>query len=247
MERRQKPGITPSALGQGRERRPNFASSKDEHRLVIATLRISPRKGVWLGTFSRRHPYHLLELLSRTEVSPTVSVADIWISGHPPGVWGKEIAAFRDVVSVDCLSELGEGTLYRVKMQNPPIVYLYQRLKLPLPLPLRIQGGVAYWEVVAPEEDFQEVLKFARAEGNEPRVTSIRRHPLHDHVPLLTRAQKALLAEAMADGYFAVPREINLTELARKLGRNKSTVSERISIIEKRLLESALSPLELHS
>ena len=44
----------------------------------------------------------------------------------------------------------------------------------------------------------------------------------------------------MAAGYFAVPRGITLTDLARRLDRSKSAVSEAIAIIERKLLESAM-------
>jgi len=229
------------------ERSSKFPRTSDPERLLIAKLRIRIRPQTWLGVFTLRHPYVLMEVLSRSAVSPKVSVADIWITGQRPGIWGKEIAAFQDVVKVDCLAEMGGGTLYRVTMQNPPIIYLYQRLKLPLPLPLRIQAGYAHWEVVARAWEFEEVMKFARAYGHEPRVMSIRSHRLRDHVPLLSPTQTTLLTEAMAAGYFAVPRKINLTDLSRKLGRNKSTISENIALIEKKLLESALAPRELQS
>lgn len=240
-----RPTRLPSSFGGKAEPPPKFPKGQNEPPLLIATVRVRVHDHVWLAIFSKRHPYHLVEILSRSEVSQSVSVFDIWISGQPPGVWGKEIERFDDVVSVDCLAEVGQGTLYRVQMQNPPVIEVYRRLKLPLPLPLRIQAGIAFWELVAREREFHEVMKFGRDTGQEPRVLSIRGRPLQDHVPLLTKSQTALLTEAMAAGYFAVPRKISLTELARKLGRNKSTVSERIAMIEKKLLESALSPREL--
>lgn len=125
-------------------------------------------------------------------------------------------------------------------MENPPIVSLYRRLELPLPLPLRMQGGFVRWEVVARARIFYKVLEFAHQFGLQPQVISIRRRPLHDHLPLLSSAQQTILNQAMDAGYFAVPRGITLTALARKLGRSKSGISESIALIEKKLLESAL-------
>jgi len=46
----------------------------------------------------------------------------------------------------------------------------------------------------------------------------------------------------MAAGYFAVPRGITLTALARRLHRSKSSISESLALIEKQLLETALRP-----
>jgi hypothetical protein len=208
--------------------------------LFVATVRLRIPEHTWTGPFSRRHPEASIELLNRSDVGANLSVSDHWISGQPPGVWGNEIGTYRDVVRVDSLAEVGEGTVYRVTLKNPPVVYLYRRLGLPLPLPLRIRAGILEWEVVARPKEFREVLKFLRRADPGARVTSIRRQPLRDHLPQLTDTQHALLTQAMAAGYFAVPRRITLTELARKVERSKSAVSEAIALIERKLLESAL-------
>jgi hypothetical protein len=214
----------------------------NEDRLLLATLRLSIPEGVWTGPFSKRHPTVRLEALNRTEVSPDVSVSDYWISGAPPGAWGREIASFPDVLRVDSLTEVGGGCLYRVTYQNPQIVYLYRRLEVPMPFPLRIQGGCITWEVVARASEFEEIMGYLRGRDRNLKVMSIRRRPLRHHLPMLTEAQESLLREAMAAGYFAVPRGITLTDLARKLDRSKSSVSESIAIIERKLLETVLGP-----
>jgi hypothetical protein len=217
-----------------------FTKAKDADRVLLVTLRLRLPERNWFGPFTRLHPHALIEILRIGEVSRDVSVIDLWISGQPPGAWGKEIAEFPGVVSVDALAEVGRGTLYRITMENPPIVSLYRHLGLPLPLPLRMQGGFVRWEVVARGRVLYEILDFGHKSGLQPQVISIRRRPLHDHLPLLSAAQQTLLNQAMDAGYFAVPRGITLTALAWKLGRSKSGISESIALIEKKLLESAL-------
>lgn len=214
----------------------------DPDRVLLASLRVRVREEIWTGSFSRRHPKECVEILNHHVVTTDVSVSDHWISGQPPGVWGREIAAYPDVVNVDCLAEVGEGSLYRIIFRNPPVVYLYRRLRLPFPLPLRIQDGFIRWEVVARARDFRRILNFARQADPAAQVVSLRSHPLRDHHPLLSEIQRTLLSEAMAAGYFAVPRRISLTDLARQLERSKSSVSEAMAQIERKLLESALRP-----
>lgn len=191
------------------------------------------------------HPNVSVEALNRSDVSKDVSVSDYWISGQPPGVWARELSGFPDVLKVDSLAEVGEGSLYRITYRNPGIIYLYRELGMPIQFPLRIQGGFIRWEVVARHSEFQEVLKYARAVDPDFQVVSIRRRPLRSHLPMLTDSQHQLLTQAMAAGYFAVPRGITLTDLARRLDRSKSAVSEAIAIIERKLLESALRPTSL--
>jgi predicted DNA binding protein len=211
-----------------------------EDRLLLATLRIRIPDTLWTGAFSRRHPTLNLEVLNRADVSKDVSVSDHWIGGHPPGVWARELAAHSDVLKVDSLAEVGDGCLYRITYRNPPIIYLYRELGIPIQFPLRIQGGVIRWEVVARESEFRTVLGYAERADPDMQVVSIRRRPLRSHLPVLTDTQHQLLTQAMAAGYFAVPRGITLTDLAARLDRSKSAVSESIAIIERKLLESAM-------
>jgi hypothetical protein len=212
----------------------------EEDRLFIATLRIRIPRQIWTGPFSTAHPGVRLEALNRTEVGPNLSVSDYWIGGGTPGGWANEIAEYKDVLRVESLAEVGDGCLYRITYRNPPILSLYSRLRLPVQFPLRIQAGILHWEVVARRAEFDEVMRYLRQANTPVSVVSIRRRPLRSHLPILTETQQALLTNAMAAGYFAVPRAITLTDLAKRLGRSKSSVSESIAIIEKKLLETAM-------
>ncbi|HXW66575.1 MAG TPA: helix-turn-helix domain-containing protein [Thermoplasmata archaeon] len=210
-------------------------------RILVATLRVRIPPAIWTGPFSTRHPSLRLEVLNRTDVSADISVSDYWIGGGVPGEWTEEIGGFADVVRAEPLAAVGGGCLYRIKYRNPPVIYLYRRLRLPLQFPLRIQAGVLTWEIVSRFAEFRRILEHARAADAGVQVASLRRGPLRSHLPMLTDAQQALLTQAMTAGYFAVPRGITLTELSRKLNRSKSAVSEGIAIIEKKLVESVLS------
>jgi predicted DNA binding protein len=214
-------------------------------RLLLASLRIRIPPGLWTGAFTSAHPNLSAEILNRADVSKDVSVSDYWISGQPPGVWAREIGQYSDVLKVDSLAEVGEGSIYRVTYRNPPVIYLYRELGMPIQFPMRLQGGFIRWEIVARHSEFEKVLKHVGKTDPDFQVVSIRRRPLRSHLPMLTENQQQLLTQAMAAGYFAVPRGITLTALARRLDRSKSGISEAIAIIEKKLLESALRPTSL--
>lgn len=214
-----------------------------EDGLLLATLKVRiPDKGPWTGSFTRVHPGLFLDVMNRSEVTEDVSVSDYWIGGRPPGVWAREIAEYPDVLKVESLAEVGEGSIYRITYRNPPIIYLYRKLRLPLHVPFRIQAGYIHWEVAARRSELDQIIQYARTVDPEFHLISIRRRPLRTHLPVLTESQQQLLTQAMAAGYFAVPRAITLTELARQIGRSKSSVSEAIAVIERKLLESALRP-----
>ncbi|MGP8078865.1 MAG: helix-turn-helix domain-containing protein [Thermoplasmata archaeon] len=222
---------------------PPFATGADSDRLVMATLRVRVSDERWTGMFTRRHPQVCIEVLNRTDVAPMTSVSDHWISGASPGAWSQEIAGFPDVLGVESVMEMGNGCLYRITFKNPPVVELYRRLQIPLPLPLRIQRGTVGWEVVARAFEFRQILQLARQGDPHARVISIRRGPLRNHLPPLSPAEDDLLTAALNQGYFAVPRECTLPELARRVRKSPSAVSESMAVLEKKLIESALGPI----
>ncbi len=232
---------SPGDRANGRGTRfPPQSSEVSEDRLLVATLRVQIPDRIWLGPFSRRHPSVGLEVLGRSEIGRSHVVADIWIGGRPAGIWRREIARYSDVSHVDCLAEVGPGSLYRVRFVGPPVIELYRQLEVPLPFPMRVQGGAIEWEVVARAPEFQRIVRFAQSIDPHLRLTWTRRAPLRSHLPRLTRAQTALLKRAIAEGYFSVPRRITLVDLARAVNRSKSSVSEALARIELKLLESAL-------
>lgn len=218
------------------------ADGRDEaapEGLFLATLRIRIPPGLWTAKFSNAHPHVRLEVLNRSDLNPSVSISDYWVSGNLPGAWANEISQYPDVVRLESLAQVGDGCLYRITYRNPPVIELYRRLKVPLQFPQWMQGGRINWEVAARRREFEEIMRYARRVDPALQVISIRRRPLRSHLPTLTERQHQLLTQAMAAGYFAVPRGITLTALARRLQRSKSSVSESIAIIEKKLLETA--------
>lgn len=221
------------------------ARRDEDQRLVVVTLRIQMAQDHWLGKFSKAHPGVRIEAQHWTGIDSRTSVLDYWIEGLPAGTWTREIDAFPDVRRVEALAELGDGCLYRIVQRTNPVVRLYRQLGVPLKFPLTAMAGVITWEVVAKKSDFDQILAFFHRRKLTVTILSVRRGILRSHIPLLTPGQRQLLTEAMKTGYFAVPRGITLTDLAKRLGRNKSSVSESLALVERKLLETSLRPVQL--
>lgn len=209
--------------------------------IVMATVRFRLPDAVWVGRFSHRHPEVRIEILNYSEVGAARSVADCWISGLPAGRWASELAHLPDVYDVVSLGGVGRGCLYRLTFENPPIIYLYRKLGVPLPLPIWSQAGNCSWEVVARYPEFRRILEFGRAVDPRLRIVALRRGPLQSHLPALTVPQQRLLTAAMGAGFFEVPRRVTLEQLADRLGRSPSALSEAIASVEEKLLESAFT------
>lgn len=229
--------------GQARRRfealRGHFQHDEND-RLVVVTLRIRLAQDHWLGRFSSAHPEVAIEALHWIALDGDTSVLDYWIGGSPFGRWLADIASNSDVKQVKALAETATGTLYRVVQRMNPVVHLYRRLRLPLRFPMAVRAGVISWEVVATKSELDAILSFLGDRRLEVAVAAVRRELTESRLAGLTRSQRELLTEAMRAGYFAVPRAITLTDLAKRLGRSKSAVSESLAHVERKLLESSL-------
>ena len=208
--------------------------------IVVATVsyRLSPT--LWVGVFSRRYPDVRVECLTMEPLTRDVTVSDCWISGLPAGRWVGDLTRFPEVLRAEGLCEVGNGGLYRVTYQNPPVVYLFRRLRLPAQLPIWIQAGIGGMEVVVRRSEFRKIVAFSRSMDPAAQIVPMSRANLRSHLPMLTPSQRQVLATAMEAGYFEVPRRVNLTELARRLRRSQSGLSEVMAMIESKLLVSAL-------
>ena len=231
--------LAKDALRRLRALRGHFRHDEAD-RLVVVTLRIRMAADHWLGRFSAAHPEVRIEALHWNPLDETTSVLDYWIDGLPLGTWSQEIASNPDVSEVQALAESGEGALYRIVQRMNPIVRLYRQLRLPLRFPMVAQGGSIAWEVVARKSEFDSIAAFLRERRLAFAISSVRRSLSAGRAPALSPSQRRLLEEALRAGYFGVPRGVTLTELAKRLGRSKSSVSESLARVERTLLEGSL-------
>ena len=95
-----------------------------------------------------------------------------------------------------------------------------------------------YWEMIAERSRMSHVMKILDKAAADPRLVSLNGSSLRP-VPHFTPAQRSLFHEALASGYFEVPRHITLTQLAGKVSRNKSSVSKMLDRVERILAEFA--------
>lgn len=101
--------------------------------------------------------------------------------------------------------------------------------------PLRLEGGWLTGDLVATDEQltaFRDELDDADIDYQVTRVTNAAPEPDR----LLTDRQREVLDVAIAAGYYDVPRESTLTDLAERLGVNKSVVSRVLHRAESRIV-----------
>ena len=213
-----------------------FSSQPD--RLAIMKLEIGNLSSLWYDGFSRRHPELVLEATSVTSLPGSDTLGEYEIYG-PPEDWTNEISDFPDVVEVERLADSPDFGRYQIRYRRSPLIALATELEVLIRYPRTIRSGTLSCEVIARTSQLRTAVEALEKAGREPRLISLRRDSLRSVRMTLTPTQRTLFRQALALGYFEVPRRISLTRLAEKVSRSKSSVSATLATVERKLAESA--------
>jgi predicted DNA binding protein len=214
------------------------ARPSDPDRIVIVKLEFEIDSSVWASGFTRRHPELVLTALDVMAVTGDQLLAEYDV--HGPSIdYTREIAAFPDVIGVERLA-VGPGVgRYRIRSRASPMFKAERKYEILVRYPAASQNGVSKLELVGPLSRLRSLLRHLRATGRAPRLVSLAPDSFRSHRLLLTPTQRTLFRQALSAGYFEVPRRITLTQLAQKVSRSKSSVSQLLAVVEQKLAKSA--------
>lgn len=134
--------------------------------------------------------------------------------------------AHPDIVGFERLLADDQRVLTHYEADNQRLYQFLRRSSLPPEFPIDVENGVMEFDVTATQEQFDAFGEFLDANDAQYELLSV----VHtdDDTPLLTQRQRECLRVAQREGYFEVPRDCTLAELAETLDIDKSTASETI-------------------
>jgi predicted DNA binding protein len=237
MTRETGPPEPPQETFKGHSRtQPAASLPRTSDRIAIMKLEVKVPQKDWVGEFTRRHPELIVVSLNILVVAGEDLLGEYEIYG-PPVDWTSELARSPDVVEVESIN-VGPGLgRYRIRSRKTILLDLATKLELIARYPRTVKNGVLECEVIARLSQMRRLIEAAANYGIEPRVVSLRRDSLRFTHPNLTPVQDALFRQALAMGYFDVPRRITLTRLAERVSRTKSSVSTTLAVVERKLAE----------
>lgn len=199
-----------------------------------ARLRLQSNEG--LVALSRAHPEVSFAVLgawsSEDRLRALVETADVGASD----LW-ETVAATDPLVNLEIRHDGPELVRFEVDTPRPPDHGAMAESGVVPPFPLHLEGGWLSGELVTSREQlaaFREELETAGIPYEVELVESERAPP----AGLLTDRQREVVEAALAAGYYDVPRESSLTELADDLGIDKSVVSRILQRAESRIMHS---------
>jgi predicted DNA binding protein len=207
--------------------------------MIRARFRMELAEGLWISQTSTAFPSATFRLLTgvpkggcalelgevRAEADHLTEVTDA-IRNHP------DITAYEAVFAGDQRAvaqyEADEKSLYEFLWES----------SLPPEFPIVVEDGVMEFDITATQTQFDA---FGQALDERDRGYDLLSVVHTDESDtLLTDRQRECLQAALRHGYFEVPRECTLAELADRLGVDKSTASETIRRGQTRLVKSSL-------
>lgn len=181
------------------------------------------------------------EVLNRLDVSDKDEIIlDVRVLGA--GIEGLRELAQRipAVRRAEFFPETDQSFLCRLTMKLPIIWRVVRNHRILARYPIVIVDGWSRFETLATPDQVRQLVRALRKEVGPSRVEAVHQGSVNASALGLTGSQLTVFREALAAGYFASPRRISLTELAHRLGRSKSTVSQQVALIQRRLAQSAL-------
>lgn len=193
-----------------------------------------------LGPTLETFPELEIDLERQYALDPDRPVAFCWMDGVRADRLEAGLTADETITDVECYETDGDRSLYRVHESETNAVGAYRKwVSLGAEL-LDARGTNGRWEIRMrfPDRDaFATYHDFLEAND-----VSFDLHRLSDgvrtgHDDVLTPRQRDALRAAYESGFFDVPRETTLGELATELGISDQAVSERLRRGQSRLLE----------
>jgi hypothetical protein len=191
----------------------------------------------WIAEVSRSFPDATFRLLAGVPVADrAMELGEIVGAGAESAA--EAIRSHPDVVAYDRLYADAERTLAQYESTDQRLYEFLGGSSLPPEFPVVVEDGHFEFDLTATREQFEAVGTALDEREFDYDLLSV--VETRDANAVLTDRQRECLDVALRQGYFEVPRECSLAEVAAAVGIDKSTASEILRRGESRVLKQFL-------
>ena len=196
---------------------------------TVAELRVPAEEFALAETFERC-PDAEFEVLQAAASTTTGPGSLVWASGSDPGRIEAALAADPSVESAAVVDDRGDRLLHRLSWASQASVVVAILLHDAVATEVVAADGCWRVEAIFPDrEALSTAYDLSERYGVDFEVANI--YALSDDCTRtfdLTEKQRDTLAVAHELGYFKIPREVSLDELADRIGISRQAISERL-------------------
>jgi len=193
--------------------------------VIRARFRMSVSEDVWVGDVSRSFPDATLRLLTGVPRGERALELGEIRAGNARTV-AETIRNHPDIFAYDRVYASERRTISQYETAEQGLYKFLWETSLPPEFAVVVEDGQVEFGLTATREQFEAFGAALDDTGRQYDLLSVV-HTDRDGA-LLTDRQRECLAAARREGYFEVPRECTLAELADSLGVDKSTASETV-------------------
>lgn len=212
--------------------------------MISARFRIQLPDGLWITELSQQYPQATFRLLSGTRLDDRAIELGEVSTDHPTAVV-EATRTHRSISNYELLESTERRVLGKYETVDTQLYEFAAATALTIEFPVEVQNGWYEFDLTGTRAEFDQLKKQLTASPLSYELQSLVSTRNTDE--LLTDRQQELLAAAVRAGYFEVPRECTLAELAESVDADKSTVSTVLRRGERRVLDWFLtekSPLD---
>lgn len=202
--------------------------------MIHATFRIQLPGGLWVTEVSREFPRATFKLLSGYRADDSALELGEVTTDSPADVV-EAMRAHSSIENYELLESDDRRALGKYETTDTDLYDFVESSSLTIEFPIAVRDGWYEFDLTGTRDELDRLKEVLDASPLSYELLSLVRTSETDGV--VTDRQREVLETAARNGYFEVPRECTLAELAGDLAVDKSTASTVLRRGERRVLE----------
>lgn len=201
-----------------------------------ARLTVAIPTDTWLADLSARHPAATVRVLTAlADGDAAFGLLEV-TAEDPLSVLGalREFPALR---TVDLVSADDRTAVVHIETTETALLDPVAAAGVPLQTPFAVEDGRVEWELTTSEDRLAALGEHLSAAGMAYTVEYVKRTDATAPPAVLTSRQSEVLAVALDRGFFAIPREATVADVADEVGVSKSTASDILRRAQRNLTQ----------
>lgn len=202
--------------------------------MISAQFRIELPEHLWVSELSREFPGAEFTLLSGYKMGDRALELGEVVTDSPEAAV-EAMRAHHGIASYELLESDSERALSKYETTQTALYEFAELSGLPIEFPVTVRRGWYSFDLTGTRDELDEFQTVLEESPLAYELDSLVTRT--DTESLLTDRQREMLEAAVREGYFAVPRDCTLAELADALDVDKSTASTTLRRAEARLVK----------
>ena len=213
----------------------------DSSKASLARIKIKFPEQIWISEIFKNYPDIKMEIshFLPYDLERSIGNSLIEIKHYNIDSILDEINNHSSVFELSVLEMEENKAVFNVKTKDPYLLYAIIKCGVLVDFPVRVEDGFAYWRLISSRDRIDQLLTIFEQKNIKFELLRIGISPynIEDDKNKLTYNESNILDKAISLGFFEIPRDISLEELANKIGKSKSALSVMLrKIIKKKVL-----------